>query len=222
MLDSKRTKLDDKSLSCVLLGVSEESRLYDPTSQRIIISRDVVFEEDKSWDWDKTYEESIMCDLEWGDQEEAADVCDENEEGSESDIEVAEENISSGSLAEASSPSSNKGKNRRPPVWMRDYATGENLSEEDNEAHLTMSITTKLVNFEGALKSEKWRQAIDLKIEEINRNDTWELIELPEGGKKVRVKWIYKTKFNENGEVNQYKTRLVAKGYTQQHGVDYT
>ena len=47
--------------------VSEESkayRLYDPTSQRIIISRDVVFEEDKSWDWDKTYEESIMCDLE--------------------------------------------------------------------------------------------------------------------------------------------------------------
>jgi len=46
-----RTKLDDKSLSYVLLGVSEESkayRLYDPTSQRIIISRDVLFEEEKS------------------------------------------------------------------------------------------------------------------------------------------------------------------------------
>ena len=54
--NSNRTKLDDKSLSCVLLGVSEESkayRLYDPTSQRIIISRDVVFEEDMNWDWDK-------------------------------------------------------------------------------------------------------------------------------------------------------------------------
>ena len=37
--DSKRTKLDDKSFSCVLLGVSEESkayRLYDPISQKII------------------------------------------------------------------------------------------------------------------------------------------------------------------------------------------
>ena len=88
--NSKRTKLDDKSLSCVLLGVSEESRLYDPTSQRIIISRDVVFEEDKSWDWDKTPEEFIMCDLEWGDQEETADVFDENEEGSESNITVEE------------------------------------------------------------------------------------------------------------------------------------
>ena len=49
--DRKCIKLDDKSLICVLLGVSEESeayRLYDPTSQRIIISRDVVFEEEKS------------------------------------------------------------------------------------------------------------------------------------------------------------------------------
>ena len=56
--DSKRTKLDDKSLRCVLLGVSEESkgyRLYDPISQRIITSRDVVFKEDKNWDWDKKY-----------------------------------------------------------------------------------------------------------------------------------------------------------------------
>ena len=38
-------------------------------------------------------------------------------------------------------------------------------------------------------------------------------MELPEGGKKVGVKWIYKMKFNENGEVDKYKARLV---------VDYT
>jgi hypothetical protein len=44
--NSKRTKLDDKSLACVLLSVSEESkayRIYDPASQKIIVSRDVVF-----------------------------------------------------------------------------------------------------------------------------------------------------------------------------------
>ncbi|KAH7570848.1 hypothetical protein JRO89_XS05G0207100 [Xanthoceras sorbifolium] len=47
MSEKRITKLDDKSLSCVLLGVSEESkayRLYGPLSQRIIISRDVVAE----------------------------------------------------------------------------------------------------------------------------------------------------------------------------------
>ena len=51
--DSKRIKLDDKSMKCTLLGVSEESkayRLYNPVSKKIVISRDVVFEEDKAWD----------------------------------------------------------------------------------------------------------------------------------------------------------------------------
>ena len=58
--DIKRTKLEDKSFTCVLLGVSEESkayRLYDLIAKKIVIRRDVVFEEDKSWDWDKSYKE---------------------------------------------------------------------------------------------------------------------------------------------------------------------
>lgn len=51
---------------------------------------------------------------------------------------------------------------------MRDYATGEDLSEEDNEAHLAMFTTTDPVNFEDPLKSEKWRQVMDLKMEAIS------------------------------------------------------
>jgi hypothetical protein len=48
--DSQRTKLDNKSIRCVHLGVSEESKaykLYDPKKMKIIISRGVVFEENK-------------------------------------------------------------------------------------------------------------------------------------------------------------------------------
>lgn len=51
--DSKMIKLNDKSLKCILLGVSEESKaygLFDPVSKKILISRDVSFEEDKAWD----------------------------------------------------------------------------------------------------------------------------------------------------------------------------
>ena len=196
VLDSKRTKLDDKSLSCVLLGVSEESkayRLYDPVSQRIIISRDVVFEEDKNWDWDKKYEESIVCDLEWGDLKEEATMFDDNEEGSESEfdpkatvdaveydpeanVDAAKENFSS-----ESSPSSNEGRNRRPPIWMRNYEIGEGISEEDNEACLAMFATTDPIHFEDDVKSKKWRRPMDLEMEAINKNGTWELTELPKG-----------------------------------------
>ncbi|MCI05982.1 retrovirus-related pol polyprotein from transposon tnt 1-94, partial [Trifolium medium] len=54
--DVNRKKLDSRSKSCVLLGVSEESKaykLYDPIDNRIIISRDAIFEESKGWDWNK-------------------------------------------------------------------------------------------------------------------------------------------------------------------------
>lgn len=63
---------------------------------------------------------------------------------------------------------------------------------------------------------------MDSEIEAIQRNDTWVLTDLPAGVKKINVKWFYKTKLNENGEVDKYKARLVAKGYAQQYGVDYT
>ncbi|PNX62606.1 copia-type polyprotein, partial [Trifolium pratense] len=41
------------------------------------------------------------------------------------------------------------------------------------------------------------------------------------GAKKIGVKWIYKTKYNEQGKIDKYKARLVAKGYSQQYGIDY-
>nr|KYP33372.1 Retrovirus-related Pol polyprotein from transposon TNT 1-94 [Cajanus cajan] len=47
-------------------------------------------------------------------------------------------------------------------------------------------------------------------------------MELPEGAKKVGVKWVYKTKRKENGEMDKYKARLVVKGYAQEYGVDCT
>lgn len=105
---------------------------------------------------------------------------------------------------------------------MKDYETGEGISVEENEAHLAMFATTDPIHFEDVVKSRKWRRAMDLEMEAINNNDTWVMTKLPKGAKKVGVKWIYKTKFDENGEVDKYKARLVAKGYTQQHRVDYT
>jgi transposase InsO family protein len=66
--DSKRVKLDDKSMKCILLGISDESkayRLYNPISQAIVVSRDVIFEEEKVWDWNQTTQKPPMVDLEW-------------------------------------------------------------------------------------------------------------------------------------------------------------
>ncbi|KAH9743186.1 Integrase catalytic domain-containing protein [Citrus sinensis] len=106
------------------------------------------------------------------------------------------------------------------PDSKRTKLDDKRLSEE--EVQLAMFAAADPIRFDDAVKSEKWRKAMDVEIEAIKRNNTWELTELLEGGKKIGVKWVYKTKFNKNGEVDKYKARLVVKGYSQQHGVDYT
>ena len=164
--DCKRTKLDDKSVRCLFLGVSEESkayRLYDPISQKIIISRDVVFEKDNNWDWDKSHKETILVDLNWGDNEKESNAADGNGDEAEidehSNIERAvngsnEENLSSSS--EDLSFESHEHRIRKQPTWMRDYESGEGLSEEEETTNLVMFIANDPILFEEGQKDVKW------------------------------------------------------------------
>ena len=55
----------------------------------------------------------------------------------------------------------------------------------------------------------------------MNSNSIWELVDLLEGFRPIGNKWIYKRKKGPDGQVETYKERLVAKGYTQKEGVDY-
>ena len=68
---------------------------------------------------------------------------------------------------------------------------------------------------------DKLKEAMDSEIKFIEKNKTWELADLPKGKKTIGVKWVFKTKLNEHGEVDKYRARLVAKGYKQKYGVDY-
>ena len=61
---------------------------------------------------------------------------------------------------------------------------------------------------------------MDEKIHVIKKNETWELTTLPNEKKPIGVKWVYKTKYKPNGEVDRFKAHLVAKGYKQKSGVD--
>ena len=175
--DSKRTKLDDKSVKCVLLGVSEESkayRLYDPVSQKIIISRDVKFEEENSWDWDKSHEETIIAYLDWGESDNEAIAVDTNGGNTEADhhtTEIMEGNDSDESNEENSVNPSER-RIRRPPTWMRDYESGEGLSEEEDTTYQALFAGSDPVSYRDAVKSAKWRKAMDAEIEAIKKNDT--------------------------------------------------
>ena len=57
--DARRTKLDDKNEKCIFIGYGDRRmgyKLYNPIAKKVIISRDVIFEEDKSWQWNDDQE----------------------------------------------------------------------------------------------------------------------------------------------------------------------
>ena len=46
---------------------------------------------------------------------------------------------------------------------------------------------------------------MDEKIDAIERNETWELTTLPPKKQVIRMKWVYKTKFNAKGKIDKHK-----------------
>jgi hypothetical protein len=60
------------------------------------------------------------------------------------------------------------------------------------------------------------------EMESMSTNDIWDLVEIPKGAKTVSCKWIYKTKHDSKGNIERFKARLMAKGFTQREGIDYT
>ena len=68
---------------------------------------------------------------------------------------------------------------------------------------------------------DKWLTAMEQEMESMYSNSVWELVDLPESVRPIGCKWIYKKKRGVDGKVETFKTRLVAKGYTQMEGVDY-
>lgn len=99
----------------------------------------------------------------------------------------------------------------RPPPYLSDYVTGNEAIDEEDEVNMVQMNTSDPLTFEEAQKCLKWREAMDAEINSIQKNQTWELSNLPNGAKCIGVKWIYITKFNECGEVSKYKARLMAK-----------
>lgn len=59
------------------------------------------------------------------------------------------------------------------------------------------------------------------EIQAIEKNSTWELVDVPKGKNVVGLKWVFRTKYNADGSIQKHKARLVAKGYSQQQGIDF-
>ena len=84
-----------------------------------------------------------------------------------------------------------------------------------------MVSTDEPMNYEEASREEAWKKAMIEEMQDIDRSNTWELVPPPIRCKPIGLKWIFKLKRNSDGDVVRYKARLVVKGYSQKHGIDY-
>ena len=87
------------------------------------------------------------------------------------------------------------------------------LQESEND----LSIDNDPYSFSEAINgdnSDKWLDSMKDELKSMAHNDARDHVELLEGYKRVGSKWDFKTKRDFQGNIERYKSRLVAKAFT--------
>ncbi|GKE56785.1 retrovirus-related pol polyprotein from transposon TNT 1-94 [Tanacetum coccineum] len=122
----------------------------------------------------------------------------------------------------------------QPPSIHQGVAAESTLMEEnpfapiDNDPFInifapepTSAASSSGDNFKYAISKDCWFQVMQDEIHEFDRLQVWELVPRPDCVMIIALKWIYKVKHDEYGDVLKNKARLVAKGYRQEEGIDF-
>jgi hypothetical protein len=119
------------------------------------------------------------------------------------------------------------GKDGRYPLRER-QPRGEwwkiHILPQHEQERANVTLVDDPLNLCEAIRSEdasKWETAMQEEYDSLVANGTWELSTLPEGRRSVGCKWVFRSKHDASNNIIRYKTRLVAKGYSQVAGVDF-
>lgn len=217
------SKLDPRAKKAIFLGFSggvKGYRLWCSESKKVILSRDVTFDEsgmlqqEKSQEKEKQSGDAQQVELETsvipiktvqtipteGDSDESSD----------------EEDATTPATTQQESIATSKPKRviKKPARYCNMVAYA--LPVIDDGIPYTYKEAVQSV------ESAKWKEAMDEEMKSLHKNQTWDLVQLPKGKKTIGCKWVYAKKEGNPGKDNiRFKARLVAKGYAQKEGIDY-
>lgn len=111
---------------------------------------------------------------------------------------------------------------RQLPQRLNDFEliADDVVNSEGELIHFALLAESKPVSLEETMKNHKWIHVMEEELQSIERNQTWELVDLPVQKKPITVKWVFKVKLNPDGVVSKYKARLVVEGFLQNPGID--
>lgn len=232
LYNPQQRKLDIKTVSCHFIGYPERSkgyRFYCPShTTRIMETSHAEFLEDSKISGSSERQEFDLQEV----QEEGGmgsslylphitplvhDTAPSHGTVTESTLNTQEQVPEMTTSLVAPDNQLRRSSRSRQPINFDDYVTYL------NEADMDIGKLNDPTSYKEAINSDQsseWNKAMIDELDSMNKNNVWELVELPKGVKPVGCKWVFKTKLDPNGNVERYKARLVAKGYTQKEGID--
>lgn len=208
----ERSKFAPKGRKAIFLGYSTNRRgyrVYDQEKGKVIISRDVIFNESEIGFNSDIYFKSadeINFDL----YDVLNDV--DNVNDTNNDLNITEDVNRCNRDAHLMIPNDvvaqtrKSARVRQPPRRFGEWVSAACLTSEPGSYSEAVSCT----------ESKEWLEAMNREITNMNENNVYDLIKTPENCKVINCRWVYKLKSN-----SVYKARLVAQGFTQVFGVDY-
>ena len=236
---SKNDKFQPRGLPCVFLGyppTQKGFRLMNLQSKEVFISRDVVFHENV-FPFKKehpvntqavapphqevtahTYNDDVFCEEPVNQGSTGGEAEEPGQEEAMNDEETDQFNVRRSSRV------------THTPAWMDDYVTSGKanavaIQAVEPQFQCFLSVLEKSkdpVLFKEAVQHSHWVDAMNVELEALEANGTWDVVELPPEKNAISSKWVYKTKYNPDGSIERYKSRLVILGYKQVHGIDFT
>ncbi|CAL9009573.1 unnamed protein product [Prunus brigantina] len=205
-----RHKLEENSCKCIFVGyaTSEKGyRLYDPISRKIILSRDVTFDENASWQWENATEGEMTVPMPTENQDcnpsQSLDTPMQMDEGitlqdePSQSLDTQTQMDEGTTLQDEEIGGSSQAIDHTPKKWR---------SVNEIMAQCNMCIVEP-ENFEEADLDESWRNTMKAELEIIEKNNTWKLeevyVEQPQGFVK------------ENEEIKVYKLNKALYGLKQ-------
>ncbi|KAL0404031.1 UNVERIFIED_CONTAM: hypothetical protein Sradi_2043900 [Sesamum radiatum] len=178
-------KLRSRSSLCKFIGYLNETvgyYFYDPSGQKLFVSRNAVFLE-RGFPADTRCDELLL--------EESSEAPQSNGGASSAPI-ASTDNVPVLHMSV------------RVPQPPKRYGflgvTGQLDSDTKTYGEAMLDIN-----------SGKWLEAMKFEMDSMSSNQVWMLVDRPKGVKPIGCKWIYKRKIGADGEVTIFKARLVAK-----------
>ncbi|CAB0040793.1 unnamed protein product [Trichogramma brassicae] len=230
-----RKKFDGASEKTWLVGYEGDSsnyRLYKPSSRRVIVSRNVTFDERIFYrSAGKAVDPEMLLPV-------PADFFYQERATGES-RHIAHklspnDDIATQTTAEAQPPAAARDENpddnlrkRKPEenphshVSLRDRSLIKKIRRfPDDEICIATTTVIEPCTYEEAISGPdagEWQDAIDEELRSLEKNCTWTLVPKPEDRKVIDSKWVFRVQEAKAGKPKRFKARLCARGFRQGH-----